>query len=60
MKLYHSDFLDKKAHEFLVEYFSCIDIDREKITSLLVYPINFFLGLEMNDTSIYIFQFWTQ
>ena len=23
-------FLDKKAREFRVEYFSCIDIDREK------------------------------
>ena len=58
-------FLDKKAHEFRVEYFSSIGIDREKsnfftclqdMSSSLIY----FPGLEMNDTSIYIFHFWTQ
>ena len=50
MKLYHSDFLDKNAHEFLVEYFSCIDIDREKITSLPVYPITRGSKLTMCET----------
>ena len=55
-------FLDKKAHEFRVEYFSSIGIDREKSNffTCLSSSLKYFPGLEMNDTSIYIFHFWTQ
>ena len=46
-------FLDKKAREFRVEYFSCIDIDREKynpFTFLRRLYQNIFRGLEMTLT----------